>query len=169
MTTPSSGPQKTKTYFLVLSAIHLALFTGQFLFGIVAYYMNSTGDMTVGNEELNQMFLVVIPLVAIGGIVGGIFLSKNQIGNIRQKQNLREKLTAYQTVLIIKYALLEGPSFLAIAGYLLTGNTIFMAIAAVIILLFIMNRPSTAKTITELELNQTEREIVENPEALLED
>lgn len=165
----SSNTQTVRAYFLTQSILHFALFTGQFLFGIVAYYLATTEGFTTGNKELEDMFLVIVPLVALGGIVGGIFLSKTQIENIKQKESLREKLSAYQTLLIIKYALLEGPSFLAIIGYMFTTNTVFMGIAAIIILLFILYRPTVAKTITELELSQAERETVENPEAILKD
>lgn len=165
----SSGPKTVRAYFMTQTIVHLGLFSGQFLFAVLAYYLNSTGAISFDNQELNQMFLVIVPLVAIGAILGGLFLSKKQLESIKQKENLHEKLMAYQTVLIVKYGLLEGASILAIVGYLFTANTIFMAIAAVIILLFIMNRPTVIKTITDLELSQTERETVENPNAVLEE
>jgi len=168
MTTQSTTLRTSKSYFTTLILLHASLLLGQFVLGALAYYVACTGSIGGSTTELSQMLLIIVPLIAIGGIIGGSFLAKAQIVEIKQKETLLEKLMAYQTTLLIKYALLEGASLLAIISYLLTGNTLFMGIATVIILLFVIYRPTITKIIVDLELDQAEIEVMKNPHAFIE-
>lgn len=168
MTTSNTGPMKVRSYFQTITIIHSALIVGPLLFAIAAYYLVSTSNQVHSSSEEDQIFLIIVPLFALGAIIGGMFLAKQQLEATKQKESLREKLSGYQTILIIKSALLEGSAFFAIAAYLITESTVYMGIAAILILLLFMNRPTALKIITELELNQKEREVLENPDATIE-
>ena len=56
----------------------------------------------------------------------------------------------------MKYAMLEGPCLLAIIAYFLTGNMQFMYMAGLLIIIFIINKPSRDKIATELQLSGQE-------------
>ena len=124
MTTSPSGPAKVRSILQTMTIIHFALVGGPVFFAIAAYYLVSSGTQIPSSSETDQMFLVIVPLFAIGAIVGGIFLAKQQLEAVKKKESLREKLSGYQTTLIIKCALLEGSAFLALASYLQTESTV---------------------------------------------
>jgi len=85
------------------------------------------------------------------------FMFKKQLDLAVAKSSLNEKLGGYQTALIIRFALLEGPSLFGIVSYLLSGNLLFLAISGLIILYFITIRPTRDKVETDLNLDYQEK------------
>lgn len=138
-----------------LSVIHLALLAGQVIFGIVAYAQSK--KIYFGIHNMDSVFMYIVPLVAIGGFMGGYLMFKKQLTVIRSKSSLGEKVIAYQTALIVRYALLEGPSLLAIVIYMQDGNLFFLGIAGLMILYFLSLRPTMEKVENDLDLNFNER------------
>ncbi len=138
-----------------LSVIHLALLAGQVIFGIVAYAQS--GKIYFGIHNIDSVFIYIVPIVAIGGFMGGYLMFKKQLAVIRNKSSLGEKIIAYQTALIVRYALLEGPSLLAIVIYMQDGNLFFLGIAGLMILYFLFLRPTMEKVENDLDLNFNER------------
>jgi hypothetical protein len=79
------------------------------------------------------------------------------VGNLKNKTTLLEKLTGYQAALIVRFALLEGPSLFAIVVFTLTNNWFFLLISVCIIVYFITLRPGTEKVADDLQLNYDEK------------
>ena len=73
------------------------------------------------------------------------------------------KLDAYRAALILRYALLEGPSMFAIVVYLVTGGIIFILLAALIVFYFVTIRPNKENVIKDLDLNPNEEQILNDP------
>ena len=152
-----------KGYFLTLTFIHAALISGQVFFGFIAYFLVSTGGITFIDEATMKIFRIIVPLLTIISIGASYLFFRMQLNNAKSKQDLSEKLMTYRTALIIKWAFLETPSILAIVGYLITGNRFFIIIAGLIILVFLVNKPSRNSTAFELELSRNERGKIDNP------
>ena len=76
-------------------------------------------------------------------------------------------MTNYRGVIIVRYAFLEGPAFFAFVSALLTGNLIFLAFAGLVIIFMIYWRPTKSSVISDLELNQQEISIIENPDSII--
>ena len=55
----------------------------------------------------------------------------------------------------------------AIVCYLLTANYLFLGLAGLIIVIFLINWPTRDKVAKDLELNQTDRARMEDPEAVV--
>jgi hypothetical protein len=138
-----------------ISIIHLALLAGQVIFSIVAYAQSE--KIYFGIHNMDSVFIYIVPLVAVGGFMIGYLTFKKQLVDIRSKSSLGEKIIAYQTALITRYALLEGPSLLAIVIYLQSGNLFFLAIAGLLMMYFLFLRPTMEKVENDLDLNFTER------------
>jgi hypothetical protein len=138
-----------------ISIIHLALLAGQVIFGIVAYAQSTRVYFGVNN--MDDMFIFIVPVVAIGGFMAGYLIFKQQLVIIRGKRTLGEKVISYQTALIMRYALLEGPSLLAIVAYLLNGNLFYLAVAGLLMLYFLFLRPTMEKVENDLDLNFNEK------------
>ncbi len=159
----------SKEYFKSLTVIHAALLFGQILFGGVAFGLNTSGQLQLGEElkDLTSIFNILIPFLVIGGVFGSTLLSKNRLKTIREKKDLKEKLGDYRTLQVLKLALLEVPSFFALVCYLVTGNFMFLAFSAIIIVVFFINRPSKARAIYELELNSEEKALIDEDDAVI--
>jgi len=156
-------PLTSKEYFRTLQIIHLALIAGLLFFGLLAVFLINSGEFIVELKELKKTFFILVPVFVIGGYLGGRILFKKSMETAGKKESLPEKMADYRSALIVKYALLEGPSMLAIIAYLLTGDLSFIIIAAFIIAIFLTLRPNAGRAISDLNLNNYEIENIQDP------
>ena len=134
--------QTSKEYFKTLQIIYYALVAGQLIFVSIGFYMVKTGRFNINNPSLNNVFIYIIPLIVIGGVLLSNFIFNKKLNDAKGKPSLIEKMTTYRTCLIIRYGLLEGPSFLAVIAYLVTNSIIFLGLAGLIIVLFSTFKPT---------------------------
>ncbi|WP_158977755.1 hypothetical protein [Cellulophaga sp. L1A9] len=133
--------------FLVLSLAVFAAFT----------FFGGPGFVNDFNIE-NDVFIYIVPIVAVIGYFASKFLYTKALSAIDSSATLNTKLALYQKANILKYALIEGPAFLAFIQFLSNGYTLYFTIGATLMLYLTMQKPSKTKTIEELSLNTTERE-----------
>ncbi|MEM6768358.1 MAG: hypothetical protein AAF655_25695 [Bacteroidota bacterium] len=157
--------QTSKEYLNYLQLIHAALIIGQLLFAGVAIFLISQGGPL--SEDLTDIFQLLAPILVLGGIAGSIFLPKTLLASAKESSDLSGKLQTYRSTSIIKFAILEAPSLVSLVAFLLTGNSFFLGLAAIIVAVFFMNRPTTSTIINELELNQEEARIIEDEAAVV--
>ncbi|QEC74930.1 hypothetical protein [Mucilaginibacter ginsenosidivorax] len=145
------------------SIIHLALIAGQVLFMIMAFITNKNTIYFDYKNSRNDVYFYIVPLLAVMGTVAGGFLFNQQLGKFHQQsagaginRTLSEKLKAYQSALIVRYALLEGPSLFGIVCFLITGNLFYLLISACLIITMISLRPSVNATEAYLQLSYDE-------------
>lgn len=157
--------QTLQDYFKSLTIIRAALLTGQVLLGSAAFYFILNGQLVHRQEDLYDIIQIVAPLLVIGSLLGSSLLIKSQLKMIRKKEDLIEKLGGYRAALIIKYSLLEGASLIAIVSYLLTADYILLGLAGLLIAIFFISKPSRKKSVKDLDLNQSERDLIfKNPD-----
>jgi hypothetical protein len=158
----ATSPQSSKEFFRALLIIFLGLITGQILFGLVCLFLNQMEDWQPVAAELKQVFMYVVPVFIIGGYLGGKMLFKRSMKAAQNKAALSEKLAEYRSASIVRYALLEGPSMLALISYLITGELSFLVMAAFIIAIFLTIIPTPQKAISDLELDGNEASRLDN-------
>jgi hypothetical protein len=144
-----------ESFLKSMSIIHLALLAGQVIFAIVAYAQSS--KVFFGIHYMDDVFMYIVPLAAIFGFIAGYGIFKKQLAALGNKSSLGEKIIGYQSALIIRYALLEGPSLLAVWAYLLNNNLFYLAVASLLIIYFIFLRPTMEKIENDLGLNFNEK------------
>ncbi|MFM7021557.1 MAG: hypothetical protein ACKOXB_01160 [Flavobacteriales bacterium] len=142
----------SKEYLRTLMIIHGALTVGQLLFAGVTVIANNGKEMDPAQEQLSNMLLIMAVLLVSGGIALGSFLFKRRLKQIKDSNNLVDKLNEYSTALIIRFALMEAASLFCIVGYLLTSNYIFLCLAAIIVVMFLVLRPTKASVLRDMEL-----------------
>ncbi|HBF87278.1 MAG TPA: hypothetical protein DDX39_01455 [Bacteroidales bacterium] len=151
---------KSKEYFKSLSILWAALVAGQIFFAAIVYYLHKSGNFAV-DENLNRIFLVIVPAFVVVGIAGNILFFKAKLKQLKFKKDLSYKMEQYRVALLVSYALIEGPSILGIVAFLLTGNIVFLSLSILIILLFFVNKPSKYKFSLDLELSGDEKKLIE--------
>ncbi len=90
------------------------------------------------------------------------FLFKSQLNSISENAELKEKLIKYQSASIIKYAVLEGVALFSIVIYTSTNNFLYLLIASGLLLYLILQRPTSSKIISDLDLKGNEKQDFEN-------
>jgi len=162
-----TGNQTSKQYFTALQIIYIALIAGQVFFGLIALFLNKTVGPFSDNLQVRTVLIYIVPVFIIIGFLGGKYLFRKKMDEVKNKSSLFEKMNEYRAALILRYAFLEGPTFLSIIAYLLTSSWYFLVIAGFIILIFLTMRPTGDRAADDLELNENERQIISNPDAVI--
>ena len=131
-----------------LAFTHVALLAFQMLFAIVAFAQ--TTRMYVSIMNMNDQFVFIVPVLALGGFFGGYLIFKKQKYALRDKDSLQERLAKYQSVLITRFMLIQGPSVFATVAYILSGNIFFLLITGLMCGYFIFLRPTREKIESDL-------------------
>jgi len=134
-----------------LAFTHVAMLAFQMLFAIVAFAQ--TTRMYFGVMNMDDQFVFIVPVLALGGFFGSYLIFKKQKYALREKVNLQHKLAGYQLVLITRFALLQGPSLFAIVAYIFSGNVFFLLITTLMSAYFIFLRPTREKIETDLHFD----------------
>jgi len=159
MYTNQNSTQTLQAFFKINIIIHAALLIGQVLFGVVSYAIspNPVVNLKAGNDP----FFYIVPVLIASGIFFGSFLFNQQISKLAEKESLKEKLTGYQTALIIRYALAEGPSLFGIVAFMLGGNLFYLLLVGLNIIYFIWIRPTKEKIKEALNLTYEDEIAIE--------
>ena len=138
-----------------LTIIHATLVIALLIFGAITY---SFGVGFVTNfDTKSDAFIYIVPIIALLGYFGSIYIFKKQIRNISSSEELQLKLAKDQTASIIKYAVIEGPTLLIFFKFMNSGYTLYFTIACCLLLYLAVQRPNKNRLIQELNLNTEEQ------------
>jgi len=157
-----------KQYFSFLSIIHMALIAGQLVFIAVVLFLLSSGAWEAILVEETNLFLIIVAIATAGGFYLGNFIYGKQLESIKQLADFKEQLAKLKGIIIMRFALLEGPMFLSILFYLFTGSWYFMVFAVLLVLLFLKLKPNKEQVISDLELSDEIKKLLENPDTIVE-
>ncbi len=160
-------PITSKEYFKGLKVVHFALMAGLVFFILVTVLLLQAGEFDMGDGEFTTLLGYVVLLFGAGAIIASQVVFKARLKKIKMITGLPEKLTEYRSALIVRYALLEAPAFFGIVAALLTGELLFLGLAAIIILLFLFISPSATKAGNDLEIDQKEKQTLADPNAVV--
>jgi hypothetical protein len=160
-------PQTSKDYFRTLQIIYIALIAGQVLFGLMALFLHQMIGLDAGLNDLKSVFIYIVPIFIVGGYFASRILYKNSLKKAKSRASLIEKMSDYRAALVVRYALLEGPSFFAIVSYLITGYLPFLVMACFIIMIFFTMKPSKESAVSDLELNPYEEQSILDPDKII--
>lgn len=151
---PELNPMNIKAFFKTMSLIHAALCMSLLIFTIVAYFQNQSFEAEIDTSDI---FIYVIPIVSATGYFMSQFIFQKLLQGIGSTDTLANKLVKYNTASLIKYALIEGPAFLALFVYYMNGNAMYLVIAFALIVYLYAQRPRIDKIIQELPLSYEEK------------
>jgi hypothetical protein len=160
--------QNSKDYFKAMDIMFFALLAGQFMFALIVLIFSQMGIIAGGFDiSVTNIFIGVL-IVFIGScLFASNFVFKNKLKSIDAMAPLSNKMAEYRSASIIKWALLEGPSFLAIIFTFLTGNLIFLGFSGLVMIYFFTMKPGAEKAANEMGLDYEEKQRLTDPETLL--
>ena len=142
----------SKKYLRTLVALHAVLAFGQLLFLAIALIGKNGHSVEQSQADTNRMLLLMALLMVAGSIAGGIYMHKRKVLEIRMNNNLRQKLDEYTISLIIRFALMEVASIFCIVGYLLSSHYLFVFFTFVVLVFFVVVRPTKGNVLRDLDL-----------------
>jgi hypothetical protein len=142
-----------------LQTIYQAMLMAQVLFAGLAIFMRMQSVITNVTEDVSRILQVVAVVFAFSSVWAGMSVYRRRIAALKdQPAGAPQKINAYTSASLIKWAMTEGPCLFCIAGYLLTGNWSFLALAAVLLFIFAGYAPQKSKVVAELGLTDREAE-----------
>jgi hypothetical protein len=158
---------KTKEYFNSLTVLYYAMIASQIVFAVVVLFINEGKTSPSDFTELRFPFTVIGFTLALAAFYGNFYIFRKKLAEIQANTQLSEKMLQYRSACIIRWAILEVPSFFALVTYFLTGYIVLMVIVAAIIFYFLLVKPSAERAIAELELTDKEKLVLNNPDAYI--
>ena len=156
----------SKSVLTSLNMIYFSLIMMMTLFGAVVFFLTTSGDITQDPELALILRYVLFALLPIG-VGAGYFIFKQWMNTIGTALSLREKLMKYQTAVLIRSGCFEMPGLFGAVATLITGDLSFLLFTAIVIVLFLLLRPTLYTITTDMNLSQKERATLENPSSLL--
>lgn len=142
-----------------LSILHKALLFGQIMFVAIAMFLKYSGNFPSLLSHLDQILQLSALILSAASLFIGSSLFKKKVQQLRDSaEDIKNKATAYRSVCITQWALIEVPSLFSISCFILVGNYAFLALAGALILWFALTAPSKMKIMLLLRLNEGEME-----------
>jgi len=157
----------TKRILTALNLIYLSLVSVMASFGLIVLYLNYSGSLTAQADPslallLRYVLFALLPM----GIGAGYFIFKQTLA-IHSTMSLKEKLFKYQNALLVRSACFELPGLMGSVAALITSDNSFLLFTAIVIVLFMLVRPTIYTIASDLNLSASERKTLENPDSIL--
>ena len=155
----------TREYFRILNLIYLAQIGAITVFAVVSYYLIQQGNVGEANNELAIVFQKIIIVLVPLSLTAGYVLFRLMIGRVDPKTEIKQKMKRYFNANLIRSAFLEIPGLFVSVAALVTANLLFLVIVPLILIIFLLFRPTKSVVAQELNLLPQERNMLENPDA----
>ena len=145
-----------KGQLFALRIVSLAPILIMMLFSLVTALLVIT-QQTKADEHLVEPFQYAVPLVMIACLAAGHFYFRSAIKNVASHLTLREKILKYQQISLIRVALIEIPGLLGAVAAFLTGYLSFLAAPLLMVVVYILLRPTVFTICGDLSLSGAEK------------
>lgn len=148
---------------LTLNLVYFSLVVVMTGFATFVYVWISTGQKITPVDAEFESLLRIITIATVPAGMGISYVAfKTVIKGIPPEMPLATKLHRYQSAVIVRGAGFEIPGTFAAVASFITGNVSFLLFTAVIVVLFLLFRPTIAAITNDLQLTATERSDLEN-------
>jgi hypothetical protein len=148
--------EKKENVFMQLQVIYIALLAGMLLFGGISVFLVHIQIAGLTNSTLEKPLQIIALLMAVISVGMAFTLFNKRILQIAPDANAGERISAYRSAAIMRWAFVEGPALFSIVCFLLTGKYLFLALTGILILVFTATAPVKTKIIQQLQLDDTE-------------
>ena len=159
--------QTSKDYFKTLTIVHMALVGGIVFFSFTMEFLILNGINSTEMSELSTTFLYVVSGFVAFGFIASYLIYRKRVRDLKDESELINKMTGYRSAFIVRLALLEGPAFFTIVIVFLTGNSLFLLFAGLIVGYMIYLRPTKEAVANDLELNPDDMSRIQHPDAII--
>ncbi len=157
----------SKEYFRNLNLIYLGQLSAMTLLALVAYYQIEKGNVGPGNNELAITFQKIIMVLVPVSLATGYVLFRFLLKSVHPEIPLVYKMKKYFSANLIRSAFLEIPGLFVSVAAMITAHSLFLIIVPLILIIFLLFRPTRSVIAQELNLSIDERAQLEDPKAII--
>ena len=134
--------------FTSLRIIFIALLVAQLTFAGIVFYLTRSAALGPAIQD-SPLLDYVLPLLIVVQVTVAVLFASRRMDALRSEPDLATRIGLYKTAFLLKCAMLEGASFLALIGFLLSQSLLFVGMFIIVLLTFLLNKPN-AERITEV-------------------
>jgi hypothetical protein len=108
------------------------------------------------NDSMHEIFMYMVPIFGLIFISIGFLLHKKQLTSIVSLDDLNERISQYQRIAVLRFALIEGAGMFALMAYILTMQPIYIVYLILVSSIFILIFPSHDKIASQLNISKEE-------------
>jgi len=153
----NNSQSSPKENFKINFIIYFALLAGIMIFALLAYFISNRQEAGQ-NENILSILTYVVPTFAVFEIFLSRFIYSKFIQQIQSNATLFEKIGKYRTAKIVSWALLEGAALFSVVAFIVTRSVFFYVVLLVIIVAFILSKPSLEEFINDFTIEGNERD-----------
>lgn len=129
--------------FKQLDLIFIAILSTQILLALLFYVLRDTGaiELTLLQFEYLPILILIVNTCSIL-LAKYLFTARNKID---KKLNIEKKFLKYYKQSIVIISVLEFTNMINIAIYFITGLQVYLLVAVLVLILYIVYRPSKIK------------------------
>ena len=137
-----------------LQVVIFSIIAAPAFFAVIVYFLNK--DLQVEQSDLTDTLKRVLPILIVAGIALSYFMEKKWKSKIEALRVGKEKMQAFTSMTIIKYACLEGPALFSVVCSMLTHDKMYLVVTMALIIVMVMQFPKKEKVRELLKLNPAE-------------
>ena len=148
-------------FLKAMGIIHFALLAGVCVFlvmAVVLVQLNGGALMGKVEQDLIYIFYAIVYFAALSTAGFGIIIFERNMRSARLFTTLKPKIETFKSAYIIRLVLTEGPAFLSIMIYMLTGSWHYLPATGLLLLMLFSARPTQDFVAEKLYLNQQEKD-----------
>ncbi|MEO6681744.1 MAG: hypothetical protein ABIN48_02875 [Ginsengibacter sp.] len=140
-----------------LLVLHFALFAGQIIFVVLATVLVVLQLFPAVLGKYGAEMILLSALIEVIAIALARILFKRKLKKINtHPATLSEKLVAYRSANITRWAILEGAALITLVIFLLTNQWLILIIILALLFIFYTTRPTAPNIATDLNVNEQE-------------
>ena len=148
--------------------MHIALMAGLLFYLVLTIFLIYDlpgGFLGDADPEFTNIMILVVFAFLVVVIPVGEYIFKSKLKKAIDADGLNNKLGAYRSAMIIRWAPIEGVGFFAVAALLLAGSPLLYVPPLICLALLLIFRPTREKLIADLQLSAEEINLLDDPES----
>lgn len=135
----SDGINDAEAMIRRMNLIYFAIISGIIVFTGICFYLVQSGREV--SAEIDDAFKILVPLLAVAGTFASRFVYSLLVKKAAAA-NGSERLSKYQTAVLVRLATLEAPCLFSIVAYLMTGNSFYLIVLSALLILILLYKPN---------------------------
>ena len=158
--------QNFPAYLRSLRIIFIALLLGQVIVLGVLYFVHLQ-EIPAALPIQKPWGIWLLPLITLGLPALSLSLYRKKVAVASAQADLKSKLMAYRTALLLRWAPIEVMNLFIAVLYFVTGQTIYLYGAVIFMAVFFTLWPRRANIVSGLGLNTDEQQQLDDPHAVV--
>ena len=142
---------KFKPYFQQVNLLFFSLMAGIVITFLAFQTVLPVLMESVAGLDLRWM-IYAGPISGLAVVILSNRLYQTRIMKARESADLSLKISEYRNSVVIRMIVLDFAAILNVFCFGFTGNYLFVGLAAVVLMLFVLYRPSAAQLVRDLQL-----------------